>query len=161
MQSKEAIAEQWLGRILRTYACRTARFLAEEQDEFRNPIGHTFREALAILLDELFLGMDAGRITAALDAIMQIRAVQDVPPSRALEFLPQLKGILRLELPAPEMELLDSRIDEMALRGFDLYMKYREKTYEVRAGEARRRVYVLERVLGVGERNAWQERGGA
>ncbi len=158
MQSKEAIAEQWLVRILRTYTRQTAQFLAVERDEFRNPVGHTFREALAVLLDELLEGMNAGRVAAALASIMQIRAVQDVPPSRALEFLPQLKAILRFELPQSEVCILESRIDEMLLVAFDLYMSYRERTFEARAKEARRRVYVLERALGA-DRQDWQQRG--
>ena len=82
MLTKEAIAEQWLGRVLRTYPSQTAAFLAGEKDPFRNPVGHTLRRGLAILLDELLQGMDADRVTAALDSIMQIRAVGDVAPSR-------------------------------------------------------------------------------
>jgi hypothetical protein len=152
MQTKEAIAEQWLGRVLRTYPGQTAAFLAAEQDPFRNPVGHTFRAALGILLDELLLGMDAGRVRAALDSIVQIRAVQDSTPAQALEFLFQLKPILRLRSPGPDLDLLYSRIDEMALIAFDLYMQYRERIYTVKANEARRRVFVLERRLQPEER---------
>ncbi len=43
MWNQEAIAEQWLERIWRTYPPQTARFLAAEQDAFRNPIGQTLR----------------------------------------------------------------------------------------------------------------------
>jgi hypothetical protein len=159
VQTKEVIAEQWLGRVLRTYPCQTAKFLGDVQDPFRNPVGHTLKQALGILLDELLLGMDAGRVAAALDSIVQIRAVEDCTPSRALEFLFQLKPILCADAPAQDLDLLYSRIDEMALAAFDLYMKYREKTYAARANEARHRVYVLERSLAPGERAVWQERG--
>jgi hypothetical protein len=152
VQTKEAIAEQWLGRVLRTYPGQTAAFLAEEQDPFRNPVGHTFRQALGILLDELLVGMDAERVRAALDSIVQIRAVQDSTPAQALEFLFQLKPILRLQAPAPDRDLLYSRIDEMALTAFDLYMQYRERTFAIKANEARRRVFVLERRLQPEER---------
>jgi hypothetical protein len=158
VQTKEAIAALWLDRVLRTYPAQTARFLAEETDPFRNPVGNTFRQALAILVDELLLGMDHGKVAAALDSILQIRAVQDLTPGHALEFLVQLKGILRAEDPGPVLEMLDSRIDEMVLMGFDIYMKYRERICEVKANEARRRVYVLERALGPRETAEWQER---
>ena len=159
VQTREAIAEQWLARVLRTYPCQTAGFLKEEPDPFRNPVGHTLKQALGILLDELLLGMEAGRVRAALDSIVQIRAVQDCAPSRALEFLFQLKPILRSLAPGPGLDLPDSRIDEMALLAFDLYMKYRERTFEARTNEARRRVYVLERRFAAREPAAWQERG--
>ena len=159
MLTKEAIADQWLGRVLRTYPGQTAGFLADQKDEFRNPIGHTFRQGLAILLDELLLGMDAGRVRAALDSIVQIRAVEGGTPGHALEFLFQLKTILRSHALETELELLNSRIDEMALLAFDLYTQYRERTFQARANEARRRVFVLERRFRPGEQDAWQERG--
>lgn len=159
MQTIEAIAEQWLGRVLRTYPGQAAGFLATEHDAFRNPIGHTLKRGLAILLDELLLEMDAGRVEAALDSIVQIRAVEDCAPGRALEFLFQLKPILREHASGLDLELLDARIDEMALAAFDLYMKYRERTFEARANEARRRVYVLERRLQPREPADWRQRG--
>ena len=90
---------------------------------------------------------------------MQIRAIQDLPPSRALEFLFQLKDILRPQVTGPEREILDGRIDELALLAFDLYVKYRERTYQAKANEARRRVFVLERRLAPCEAPDWQERG--
>ena len=156
MQSKESIAGMWVGRVLRT--CPHASFLASEPDPFRNPIGHSIRKSLEALLDELMSGMDRERIERALDPLMQIRAVQDLPPGRALEFLFQLKDILRLHDGQPGNDLLDGRIDTMALVAFDLYMKYRERTYEARAHEARRRVYVLEECLRPHARTDWHER---
>ena len=158
MQTREAIADQWFARVLRTYPIQTAHFLAEEKDPFRNPVGTTFRHALAILLEELLLGMDHDKVAAALDSIMQIRAVQDIPPGRALEFLFHLKGILRDQQPGPVLDLLDSRIDEMALAAFDLFTKYRERLCEARVNETRRRVYVLERALQPGKPSSWQVR---
>ena len=80
MQTKEAIAEQWFARVLRTYPTQTAHFLADEKDPFRNPVGTTFKQALGILLEELLLSMDHDKVAAALDSIMQIRAVQDITP---------------------------------------------------------------------------------
>ena len=145
IQAKEAIVEQWLGRVLRTYPSQTAGFLAGQKDAFRNPIGNTLREGLSILLDELLRGMEADRVEAALDSIVQIRAVEDRAPGRSLEFLFQLKPILREHMQGGELELLDARIDEMVLLALDLYVKYRERTYQARANEARRRLFVLER----------------
>jgi len=160
MENREAVAEIWLRRVLREYPQETAQFLAKEQDQFRNPAGQTLRRALAILLDELMLGMDPNRVTPALDSVMQIRAVQDGPPSSALRFLFQLKEILRPQCHNADLDLLSSRIDEMVLEAADLFLKYRERTCQVRTNEARRRVFVLERRLSPEDRMAWQERGG-
>jgi len=148
---KQDIAEAWMGRVLRTTPPESAAFRAKECDPFRNPAGSIIRGALEILLDELLAGMDRSRVTPALDSIMQIRAVEDLAPSHALEFLFQLKDILRLECDREERELLNGRIDEMALLAFDLYMKYRERTYQARQNEARRRLFVLERRMRIEE----------
>jgi hypothetical protein len=158
MQTKETIAEQWLARVLRTYPTQTTRFLAEEKDPFRNPVGTTFRQALGILLDELLLGMDHDKVAAALDSMMQIRAVQDFTPGRAVEFLFQLKSILQDQQPGPILGMLDARIDEMVLMAFDLYTQYRERTFTARMNETRRRVFVLERALQPEGSGEWHVR---
>jgi hypothetical protein len=160
VENKEDIAGLWLARVLRSYSHESTEFLATERDPFRNPVGSTIRHALDILLDELLLGMDRSRVIPALDSVMQIRAIQDLPPSRALEFLFQLKDILRLEVSGAQKELLDGRIDELALLAFDLYVKYRERTYQAKSNEVRRRVFVLERRLPACDAQDWQERGG-
>lgn len=160
MQRKEAIAEQWLRRVLRTYPCQTAEFLGEVEDPLQNPVGHTLKQSLGIVLDELLLGMESSRVTAALDAIVRVQAVGDRVPSRALEFLFQLKDILRDLTPEAVSDLLYSRIDELALRAFDRYAKYREeKKCDSRANEGRHRVYALERRLLPRDQAAWQQRG--
>ncbi len=159
MENREAIAEAWLWRVLRSYPCQSAEFMARERDRFRNPVGTTICRALGVLLDELFSGMDSNRITEALDELMQIRAIQDLAPSRAVEFLFQLKDILRYHAAGQEKEVLNGRIDEMALQAFDLYMKYRERTYQAKANEARRRVYVMERRLETCGAPEWRQRG--
>ncbi len=159
MQTREAIASQWLERVLRTYPVETATFLAHERDPFRNPVGHALKRGLQTLLDEVLLTMNAERLSDALESIIQIRAVQDCSPAKALEFLFQLKPILRQFDSAGECDLLCSRVDEVALRAFDIYMKCRERIFQARANEARRRVYVLERRFGECEPAVWQERG--
>ncbi len=161
MPSKEAVAARWLVRILRAYPTGTARFFHEERDPFRNPVGQTLKEALAVLVDELLRDMDPDRVRRALDAIMQIQAVQDFSPRRALAFLFELKEILGDEVREPAREMLFSRIDDMALTAFDLFVKHRETLYEARANEARRRVYALERALAAQEGGDWRERGGS
>jgi len=160
VQSRENILEFWLERALRSYPSQSAEFLAAERDPFRNPAGSTIRQGLSILLDELLAGMEHDRTAAALDSIVQIRAIQGLEPSQALEFLFQLKDILRPQLAGPELEIMEGRIDELALQAFDLYMTYRERTYRARTNEARRRLFVMERRQVSSEALEWQQRGG-
>lgn len=147
-QAKQGIAEQWLSLTLDTYQEHTARFLLCEKDPFRNPVGCALKEGLPILLDELLGGMNAASLAPALEGIIRIRAVQDFTPSQAVGFLFLLKGILRRESKAlPEaLAALEDRIDELALLGFDLFMKCRERIYQVKADEGRRKVDLLERM---------------
>ncbi|HUB32563.1 MAG TPA: RsbRD N-terminal domain-containing protein [Bryobacteraceae bacterium] len=150
METRQAIAEQWLGCALRTSSGPAAALVAPERDRFRNPAGYTLRRAMSVLLDELLLGMDRERIAEALDSIVQLRAVQDLPPGRALAFLFQLKPILAEFAPGEGLDQLYARIDEMALAAFDLYLKYRERAFEARSNEVKRRVFVLQRRFGGG-----------
>ena len=156
MQLQEAVADRWLNAILRTYPSQTARFFVTSKDPLRNPVGIAFKESLTTLITELFHGMDADRVSSALERVVAIRAVHDFSPRQALAFIFELKEILREECPGPALEVYLPRIDEMALTAFDLYVKCREKICELRASEDRRRVYVLERKLAAG---AKQERG--
>ena len=147
----DAVVRKWLAQVLEDYPEETSRFLLQTNDPFRNPVGRALREGLPVLLDEIAGGMDSSRIDKALDEIVHIRAIQDFSASQAVGFLLLLKPTIREELTpsSPVLETLFSRIDEMVLRAFDLYMRCREKTYEIKANEAKRRVYLLERAAGV------------
>ncbi|MGD0263407.1 MAG: RsbRD N-terminal domain-containing protein [Candidatus Methylomirabilota bacterium] len=154
---KNAIIQAWLARTLQTYPEHTGRFLLQEKDPFRNPVGHTFTEAFPTLFDQLVGGMDTATITPVLDGIVRIRAVQDFTASQAVAFLFLLKKVVREALEGeiqrrPDgggLVAVEGRIDEMALLAFDLFMKCREKIYEIKANEAKRKIYVLERMYGV------------
>jgi hypothetical protein len=150
---RDAIVKRWLERMLQTYPESTTGFLARERDPFRNPIGHTLKEGLAALFDGLIQPTDAASLAPVLDSIVRIRAVQDFTASQAVSFPFLLKQIIRAEF-APdalrysdELAALEARIDELALIGFDLYVKCREQVFEIKANEAKRRTYILERAF--------------
>ncbi len=143
---RDVIVEEWFVRTLAAYPDQTSRFLRSEKDPFRNPVGSTLREGLAVLVDELLAGMDAARVRAALDLIVRMRAVQDFDADQAVAFLSPLKEILRGRAAERDVAALEARLDEMALLASDLYVRCRERIREIQAGEARRRTYVAERV---------------
>jgi hypothetical protein len=172
---KQALLEKWLERTLATYPRQTLDFLHDEKDRFRNPVGHTLREGLATLLDELTGEMDAAKIRPALESIVRLRAVQDFTPSQAVGFVYLLREILDEELAGERNAAIlaaqsrsggltppwrgepaatsggtwavQRRIDELALLAFDLFMKCREEIFEIKAREARRQTYVAERMV--------------
>ncbi len=147
-EQRAAVLDNWLAEILRTYPEQTGRFLAQVEDPFRNPAGRIIREGLAALLEQLAGPFDARRIRSILDEVVRLRAVQDFTPSQAVGFLFALKPVLRHQITRedPGLEALERRIDEMALVAFDLYMECREQLRAIRAGEARRRAWLRERM---------------
>jgi hypothetical protein len=150
-ERKQAIIREWLARTLRSYPDLVSRFLSSEEDPFRNPVGHTLKHSFGPLLDAILHGVDAARVTGALEAVIRLRAVQDFRPGQAVGFLFLVKSILREHLvreipgePAGDaLALLDRRVDELALLAFDLFMQCRERLYEIRLREARRRIGIL------------------
>ena len=79
---------------------------------------------------------------------LAISARDSVWKSKALAFIFLLKNVIREELApelkdgqfSPELQELESHIDGMALLGFEVYTQRREKLYEIRVTEVRKRV---------------------
>ncbi len=145
LQKRAAILERWLRLIMETYPAETSRFLKQEKDRFINPVRHTISQEIESLYEELTHGMNGDILAGCLDNIIRIRAVQDFPPSQALAFVFLLKKAIREELAGElggsqtvnELMEFDSRIDRLALLALDIYMKCREKVYELRVNEAK------------------------
>jgi hypothetical protein len=149
--------DHWLQLFYDSYPPETAIFLKKEKDKFDNPVGYGISRGLNGLFEALVQEMEAEQLLAALDEIIRIRALQDCSPSQALAFVFLLKNVIREEL-AEELEQqnlvaelldLESRIDGLALLGFDVYTKRREKLYEIRVNEVKNRVSGLLRKSGM------------
>lgn len=91
--------------------------------------------------------------TKALDGILRIRSIQDLSPSAAIQFILQLKTIIKHNLPQPvnqdvleQLLVLNETIDQLLLQGLDVYMKCREQLFEIRNREFKSRYFkILER----------------
>jgi hypothetical protein len=147
-ERKTSLTDRWLQRIFESYPPQTAFFLKKENDRFDNPVGYRLSEGLTRIVDAFIQETDRDQVLAALDEVIRIRALQDFSPSQALAFIFLLKNVMREEL-APELkdgqfsqELQDveSRIDGMALLGFDAYTQRREKLHEIRVTEVKQRI---------------------
>jgi hypothetical protein len=156
---RSTILQRWLALILESYPPAVARFLRTERDRFANPVGSTIAHELETIYDGLRAEAAVDTLAPALEAIVKIRAVQDFSASQAVAFVLQLKQAVREaladELAAkrlPEGLLaLESRIDSIAARAFDIYMQARERISELRANELRRRTELLLARLSRGE----------
>jgi hypothetical protein len=125
--------------------------LREEKDQFANPVGCTISNEIAALYDELLQGTDTEKLSPFLERIIRIRAVQDFSPSQAIGFIFSLKRVIRDELGSEirkdgiveELTTFESRIDELALRAFEIYVRCRERVYEIRVNEVKNRTFGL------------------
>lgn len=149
-ERRNDIAAAWISVTTGEYPDHASRFLRSEKDPFRNPVGEAFKRGLPLIVDQLLGAMDSGRLTEALEPIVKIRAVQDFEPSRAIGFIFELKRVIRGQQPegtsSASLGLLDERIDRVALLAFDLYQGCREKICDIRVGEMKRRVSIIERM---------------
>ncbi len=149
VRKKAAIISKWFAMVIETYPSDTAQFLRSQKDPFANPVGRTVYHGLENLFDQLLTGMDLDSLTACLDPIIRIRAVQNFNPSQAVGFIFFLKDVIRTHLDkeiaaeqlAGELVLFESKIDALILMAFNLYMQCREKIYELKANEVKNRTF--------------------
>lgn len=149
---KSSIVKKWFNAVSDTYPDDTANFLKKKKARFTNPVGYSLEEGLEGLFDALLKGMIPDAVSTFLDSIIRIRAIQEFTPSEAVAFTFLLKKIVRQELGnelvqeqrlSEELAAFDSSIDDLALYSFDIYIKCREKIYELKANEARNMTFRL------------------
>jgi hypothetical protein len=148
---KSALVKRWFDIVMEPYPADTAGFLKNQEKQFTNPVGYTISHGLEHIFDKLIEEKepDFEGIVPFLENIVRIRAVQDLRPSQALSFVFHLRNAIREELAAEAKEFcteratLESRIDAIALMAFDIFVKCREKVYELRANEVKNRTFRL------------------
>ena len=152
LEKKTAILKKWFDAVADTYPDNTSSFLKKKKAQFTNPVGYNLAEGLEGLFEALLQGVILDKVSAFLDSIIRIRSIQEFTPSEAVAFVFQLKKIVRQELGSDvlqqqrmieELAAFDAAIDDLALFSFDIYMKCREKIYELKANEARSMTFRL------------------
>jgi hypothetical protein len=148
-QKQSAIVKKWFDLVVDTYPPDTSRFLKSQKDPFANPVGSTTREGLAGLIAGLAKEPDPVAAAGHLDPIIRIRAVQNFTPGQATGFVFSLKQIIRGQMGdaaadsdmQAELAALDARVDQLCLIAFDIYVKCREKIFQIQANEQRNRFF--------------------
>jgi len=148
---KASVVRRWLELIQGTYPGETSVYLKKGEAPFRNPVAETFAASADALVSALAGEMDRAEVLKALDGIVRIRAVQEFSAQQAVAFVFLLKPAIRGELEKQvgehglysELLDLESRIDALALMAFDIYSRCREKVYEIRANDLKRRTHRL------------------
>lgn len=144
-EKKASILERWFNLIMASHSAEVSSFL-KEADRFSNPVGYTISQEIGVLYDELLQGKtDSEAVSVSLDNILKIRAIQGFSPQQATAFAFLLKRAIIEELGSEiekkqvfgEWLSFESNIDELASRAFNIYMKCREKIYELRVNEVK------------------------
>ena len=147
-KKKEAVVNAWFEQVMQTYAPDTAVFYQNQKDAFANPVGSTTKQALVKLFNALLDPQENESLADLIDPLIRIRAVQNFTSSQAVGFVFLLKSIVRnlfqknrKKLKVDELLEMESRIDGLALIGFDVFMACREKIYSMKTNVERDKIY--------------------
>ena len=147
-KKKEAIVNAWFEQVIQTYAPDTAMFYQNQKDAFANPVGSATKQSLVGLFTALLDRQENESLADIVDPLIRIRAVQNFTPSQAAGFVFSLKPIVRnyfrknhKKLQIDELLDVESRIDRLALIGFDVFMACREKIYSMKTNVERDKIY--------------------
>jgi hypothetical protein len=144
-QNEATILKRWFDLILETYPADTATMMRKEKNQFTNPVGATISREIKFLFKKFCEGSQLEKCDPSLDSILKIRSVQDFSPSKAVGFIfllkraveETLKNEISKEPITDEWLKFQSRIDDLALHAFDIYMGCREKICEIRIDQAK------------------------
>ena len=149
-KGREKIIACWVKSADNLYPFAAAGLLHSTADAFANPVGARSREAAGLLFDAILdPGYDSARLTAGLEEFLRVRAVQDMRPEQAVGPVFFFKRLIRDYLAEEEflfdeesrMQVLrlETRIDNLVLRAFGLYMNCREALFSVKLNDMQRR----------------------
>lgn len=155
IRDQAAIKQQWLDLIIETYPPESREFFKNKKDRFQNPVGAVLSKQVDSLFDALLKDAADEELAVILEDFIKIRAVQEFIPSDAIGFILYLKQAVRkilekdIESHQLNQELLEFeiRIDQLLLKAFDVYSQSREKLYEIRANELKRRSFMASRMI--------------
>lgn len=151
------IVRGWVRTALEIYPAGTVAFYGKEKDSFANPVGAAITAGIEGLFDALVMDAPPGEFVPHLDRILQVRCVQDFPPSQAIWFIFALKVVIR-DVLAGELKdaaalrgliVFESRIDRMAACAFDVYAGYQKKIAEIRVNEIKSQVSTLSKMSNI------------
>ncbi|MCE5335189.1 MAG: RsbRD N-terminal domain-containing protein [Desulfobacteraceae bacterium] len=148
LHKKKLFLQTWLELLLSGYPPETVRLLKKETNQFANPVGHAFSSAMDQVCAEFLQDNDPQKMAPLLDRILRIRAIQEFSPSQSLAFIFSLKRVVREllkdetaggQVGGSELAEFESKVDELGLLAFDVYMRCREDLFEVRIKEIKNR----------------------
>jgi hypothetical protein len=150
-EKKSSIVQKWFDAIIDNYPDDSSHFLKKQKDQFLNPIGNTISRNIEGLFDEILHDAASEQIFPFLDDVIKIHAIQDFSPSKAVSFMSLLKPVVREALGSDiarhslsaELQSFEANIDNLTFLSFDIYMKCRERIFELRVNEIKTMTFRL------------------
>ena len=136
--------------LMASYPKESARFFKDTRDPFANPVGATFKKGLEALFDIVTAErFDAGAAAEVLEPMVRVRTIQELKPSQALGFIPEIKTIVQKDLRKAHqtekdasalLQRVEGNADKSLLVAFDIYMACKKQVFTLRAKQARESV---------------------
>lgn len=154
-KNKDTLLQKWVDVFYSAYPLGSSGFVRTSKDKFTNPIGIITQSSLNVLYDAV-IGEDIEpeSVKNALAKLIELRAVQEMSPSRAVGPLVQMKHIFKQEVYQACLEeskdskslqqlfddyfIVEARIESLLFMAFDLYSGDREKIFNLRVEEIHR-----------------------
>lgn len=141
-ENKKVIREKWALAVIETYEAYAVKFLRRTNNQFKNPVGHTIEKGIGELFDYLINDSGSNELPPTVIDLVKIRAVQDMPPSKAVSFIFIIKKIINELFVTNEhnglieqIEAFEASIDQTALAIFDVYMDAKQKLFDIKIRE--------------------------
>ena len=149
LQNLITIEQKWIDSVLATYSSDGARFFKKEKDQFANPLGYNVEKGLGKTL-RLLVDDQLTELPTEMEQFVKLRAVQTFGASEAVAFVFSLKkivievcGVKCIAACAKDWSIFDGRIDDLAMRVFDLYVEDRERLSQIKINEYRRGNHIM------------------
>lgn len=138
-KKRDSIINKSFELTISTYPENTQIFFKEKNRQFTNPVGYTIYKGIEQIIDNLISDKPIESFISPVEEIIKIRALQDFTPSQAVGFVFLIKKAIYDELVKDSNtdQLMDilAQIDSLSMIAFDIFMKYKERIYDLKAKE--------------------------
>ena len=152
-RTRDEFVEVWLQHLEQALPGQTGLQPAARRDPFRDPVGSTLRTAVRVLAHELAGGFDRARVRLALDAIVHLRAVQDVTSEVVVGMIGLSRAAARVAAPVGDahpdsrgwLERFGARVEELERLAAGLFDRCRADIRDIADRADHRRTFVIDR----------------
>ncbi|MCP4295716.1 MAG: hypothetical protein GY786_08935 [Proteobacteria bacterium] len=155
-QEKPEILRDWYETVINSFPQKSRRIITLNEDRFANPMGYTLYEGMQQILETIVSRSSIVDLDEVLGKIIRVKAIQDKQPNDGLEFLFDLKNIIRQYGNAFSENFTENRalfeiedlIDSIILKAHLIFVESREKISELKVREVEKKTHMLRRLVG-------------